>query len=316
MLARVARHAATVRVARQARAFCAVADQDSIVKGIEDAIVEAKAAAASTPTLPYSQADLEADAASGSINVMKLGEIFKNDGEMKGVRSDPFSSAPLPLPPPPNPPPPLQPVQLARRRAFSPLPRCQSSPQLLTLSPASAPHPLQKVLEAAKYINAGAKAPANFDWDAWDAKFTAAGLPGVVDSFKKEVNPMLEKLNAQLDERTEEIIAKQVASFDEKLNAPDGLLAKAKKIDEQCAEGKKASILKLEELLYQAQNADKLTVAEMLEKNPDWREAIEEDIKNHNWSPEAPASIIAALDAKMEQETAAAPADDAKKIES
>ena len=34
MLARVARHAATVRVARQARAFCAVADQDSIVKGI------------------------------------------------------------------------------------------------------------------------------------------------------------------------------------------------------------------------------------------------------------------------------------------
>jgi len=234
-----------------------VADQDSIVKGIEDAIVEAKAAAASTPTLPYSQADLEADAASGSINVMKLGEIFKNDGEMKG-----------------------------------------------------------KVLEAAKYINAGAKAPANFDWDAWDAKFTAAGLPGVVDSFKEEVNPMLEKLNAQLDERTEEIIAKQVASFDEKLNAPDGLLAKAKKIDEQCAEGKKASILKLEELLYQAQNADKLTVAEMLEKNPDWREAIEEDIKNHNWSPEAPASIIAALDAKMEQETAAAPADDAKKIES
>lgn len=106
MLARVARHAATVRVARQARAFCAVADQDSIVKGIEDAIVEAKAAAASTPTLPYSQADLEADAASGSINVMKLGEIFKNDGEMKGVRSDPFSSAPLPLPPPPTPPPP------------------------------------------------------------------------------------------------------------------------------------------------------------------------------------------------------------------
>merc|ERR1712070_1225127 len=122
------------------------------------------------------------------------------------------------------------------------------------------------------------------------------------DSFKKEVNPMLEKLNAQLDERTEEIIAKQVASFDEKLNAPDGLLARAKKIDEQCAEGKKASILRLEELLYQAQNADKLTVAEMLEKNPDWREAIEEDIKNHNWSPEAPASIIAALDAKMELE--------------
>jgi len=46
------------------------------------------------------------------------------------------------------------------------------------------------------------------------------------------------------------------------------------------------------------QNIDNLTVAEMLEANPEWRLAIEEDIKNHNWGPEAPESIVASIKGK------------------
>lgn len=42
------------------------------------------------------------------------------------------------------------------------------------------------------------------------------------------------------------------------------------------------------------QNLDTLTVAEVLEKNPAWKEAIEEDLKNHNWGSEIPASLKAA----------------------
>jgi len=255
MLARVARSAATVRVARQARAFCAVTDPDEIVKGIEDAIVEAKAAIASPPELPYTLAALQADAEKGTVNTMKLGEIFSFDPEIKKM-----------------------------------------------------------VLQAASSINgaANAKPAKGINWDAWDAKFTAAGQPGVIGSLRSEFEPIFMELQKEVDSRIEETLAEKRAELNAEFNGAGGLIADAKKHDAQEAEAKKAAVLHLEDMLYQAQNAENLTVAEMLEKNPDWREAIEEDIKNHNWSPEAPASLVEAMKAKQAESAAG----DAKKIES
>mmetsp|Transcript_22609 Transcript_22609/g.49361 ORF Transcript_22609/g.49361 Transcript_22609/m.49361 type:complete len:80 (+) Transcript_22609:856-1095(+) len=46
----------------------------------------------------------------------------------------------------------------------------------------------------------------------------------------------------------------------------------------------------LEQQLHDLKRIEEITIAEILEKNPEFRAAAEEDIKNHNWGGEIPAA--------------------------
>merc|ERR1712083_131037 len=131
------------------------------------------------------------------------------------------------------------------------------------------------------------------NWTDMEAKFTSVGLAGVVDSFKPEYEKHLAELKKICDEGLAKNIAEVEAKIKSTFEGPNGLLAKAEKRDKEMKAQKLAMLEELESLAAEVKNLDTLTVAE--------------DLKNHNWGSEIPASLKAA---KAEQ----APAEEIKAI--
>lgn len=235
----LARSHAGLRSARHARTLCA-ADPVKILSNLEDAIARAKVVVASEAMVAYEPSEFSADASAGKINVLKLGEVFKDDPDAK---KDMMKKASM-------------------------------------------------INDLTKKVAAGAT--GEIDFADMDAKFASVGLPGVVVGIKPQYEAHLSTLKKMCDDG----LAKDIADVDAQLKSifqgSNGLIAHGEARDKAIAAAKVAMLEDLENLASETKNLDDLTVAELLEKNPAWKEAIEEDLKNHNWGSEIPASLKAA----------------------
>lgn len=128
------------------------------------------------------------------------------------------------------------------------------------------------------------------DWAGFDKKFTSMGMPTVVSELKAEYEASQPAFIATVEKARDELLAKY---DDEFKKVSGGMLADLDKIAKEEAASKVKILEELQEMMYETQNIDTMTISEILEKNPEWRIAIEEDIKNHNWSPDMPASLKA-----------------------
>eukprot|EP00967_Tisochrysis_lutea_P070158 scaffold92458_cov30-Tisochrysis_lutea.AAC.2 len=94
------------------------------------------------------------------------------------------------------------------------------------------------------------------------------------------------------------------------MDGPGGLAAAYKEMDERCKRTQEETIAELELMKEEAAEIDTLTIQSILEKNPQWKAAIEEDIANNIWDPaHIPEKIkeatLAAGDAKEKEAIAA-----------
>merc|ERR1712083_805776 len=211
---------------QHARWLCAAPDPVKMIANLEESIARAKVIVASEPTIAYMPDEFLADGNAGKIDVLKLGEVFKDDPDAKKMM----------------------------------------------MKKASQLNELKK-----KHATMGT---GEMNWTDMEAKFTSVGLAGVVDAFK----PEYEKHLAELKKICEEGMVKSIAE----------------KRDKEIKAQKMALLGELETIAAEVKNIDTLTVAEVLEKNPAWKDAIEEDLKNHMWGSEIPASLKTEQAAKTE----------------
>jgi len=232
----LARSKAVLGRARHVRQLCAPAQDiaSKLSESIETAksVIDAPKGASAYPIDKLS-ADIEA----GTIDVLKIGEIFGGNDKMKKQ----------------------------------------------AMGQASKTNELKKKITDFKM--------PTVNWDDWQAKF--ASMPGTVDKIKEHFEAEQAKFNAEMDKVETEMIAQGKAELDKIYLGANGLIAKAEAADKEDAAMRVELLGQLESMLHEAQNIDTLTIAEILEKNPEWQAAIEEDLKNHNWAPEAPKSITA-----------------------
>jgi len=225
---------------QHARWLCAAPDPVKMVANLEESIARAKIIVASEPKIAYMPEQFLADGEAGKIDVLKLGEVFKDDPDAK---------------------------KMMMKKASQ--------------------------INELKKKQAAMGTPA-MNWADLEAKLTSVGLSGVVDAFKPEYETHLAALKKVCDEGLAKNIADVEADLKSTFEGPNGLIALAAKRDKEVAAQKMVMLEELESLAHEVKNLDTLTVAEVLEKNPAWKEAIEEDLKNHNWGSEVPASLKAA----------------------
>jgi len=243
------RSRAGLLAARNVRPLCAAAelsDEGKIIKKLEDAIAMAKESIEKPAdgSQIYSKAQFTADEANGTLDLGKIGEIFKDDPEFKQEM-----------------------ITLARNS--NELTREVKALALkATPTPSGDMGPLEEIegSEMLKFFSSYAKSA---DFRAKEEARLQKEVDDKIAAAQAEYSKLIPKLTAELDA-----------------------------IDKAMMEDKVAALKELESMFYEAKNIDNLTVAEMLEANPEWRLAIEEDIKNHNWGPEAPESIVASIKGK------------------
>jgi len=136
----------------------------------------------------------------------------------------------------------------------------------------------------------GLKEPT-VDWAGFEKKFASMGMPTVVPELKAEFEATQPEFIKTVEKSRDELLAKYDAEYNTIVNGPNGILADLDRIVKEEAANKVKILEELQEMMYETQNIDTMTIAEVLEKNPEWRIAIEEDIKNHNWSPDVPESL-------------------------
>merc|ERR1719409_2060916 len=116
---------------------------------------------------------------------------------------------------------------------------------------------------------------ADIDWDMWESKIIS---PGVVDFCKKELSAMpAAELPAEIQAKFDAINAKcnqQMAELKKNMKTDEA--AKMAQLDKMIADA--------EMLKKQIEGIRELTVAEVLESNPEMRKEIEDEIKNHVWA--------------------------------
>jgi hypothetical protein len=64
-----------------------------------------------------------------------------------------------------------------------------------------------------------------------------------------------------------------------------GLTAAYHEMNSRCQRIQNETITELQTMKQEAADIDSLTIASILEKNPGWKAAIEEDIANNIWDP-------------------------------
>ena len=126
----------------------------------------------------------------------------------------------------------------------------------------------------------------------------------MISSWKASYESAFETFEKEVQSNTAAEVAAAEVEIKARYEGAGGLFAQAEAADTKMKAAKMKMLEELETLLYETKNIDTLTVAEMLEKNPHWQQAIEEDLKNHNWGSEIPASLKAAKSPKAEGEEA------------
>jgi len=69
------------------------------------------------------------------------------------------------------------------------------------------------------------------------------------------------------------------------MDGPQGVIAHYKAMDEHAKRVLDETISEIESMKEEFGDVDAITIVSILEKNPEWRKAIEEDISNNIWDP-------------------------------
>jgi len=147
-------------------------------------------------------------------------------------------------------------------------------------------------LNTTKAAIASQKLP-EVNWDKYDRVFNENGMdPGLVDALKKTFLQEEKNFMSSLEKAKQADLAKGTADINALFDGANGITAQFKSVDDKLNADRVGYLAELEGLLHESANVDTLTIAEILEKNPEWQAAIEEDIKNHNWGSEPPASLV------------------------
>jgi len=125
-----------------------------------------------------------------------------------------------------------------------------------------------------------AASPAEPDWSKYEGTLDA----DMIASVKKMVAAEVEAVKSTLPEYTAELDA----SFDEfkkAVNGPGGLMEIAKTREAAAATGLTDIVAELEILKKDIAGVKTLTIAEILENEPELRKEVEAEIAEHNWAP-------------------------------
>merc|ERR1711935_1171360 len=107
----------------------------------------------------------------------------------------------------------------------------------------------------------------SIDWDMWTERYTSIGMGEFIEKFKADALTAEAEQEAEIAAENEKLMAEWTSEITKVMEGPKGLKAA------------------YTEMKSDAMEIDTLTIASILEKNPEWKAAIEEDISNNIWDP-------------------------------
>jgi len=120
--------------------------------------------------------------------------------------------------------------------------------------------------------------PIKLDWDKWADKLGDDFVAEVKAEFDKSVSEVTKALAAKQAENS----AQLEALYKKNMAEAEKVSASYKQVAE---EGRLHAIEKMEDLVKEAENLKEMTIAEIIENDPEMRKQIEDDIKNNVWAP-------------------------------
>lgn len=137
---------------------------------------------------------------------------------------------------------------------------------------------MSKAAAHVKLVKEAAKPPPEMDWDKYSSLSSQDAVAALKTAYTASVPKYMESVDKQIDAMKAESMSK-VQAIETALAADSKAAEKAKD------EGLLDLVAKLELLHNQLGNVKSLTIAEILEQEPELRAEIEEEIKNNVWSP-------------------------------
>jgi len=125
----------------------------------------------------------------------------------------------------------------------------------------------------------------SIDWDMWTERYTSIGMGEFIEKFKADALAAEAEQEAEIAAENEKLMAEWTAEITKVMEGPKGLKAAYTEMESRCKKIQADTISTLEEMKTDAMEIDTLTIASILEKNPEWKAAIEEDISNNIWDP-------------------------------
>jgi hypothetical protein len=117
------------------------------------------------------------------------------------------------------------------------------------------------------------------DWAQFDGKVDAEIVAEVKGMFEAAVK------EAESDTSGVENIKAVMKDFDAAMNGPGGLIEQATKEEIAAKAGMVQCIADMEKLLVDIEGVSDVTIGEILDREPEMRAEIEEEIKNNVWAP-------------------------------
>jgi hypothetical protein len=125
----------------------------------------------------------------------------------------------------------------------------------------------------------------SIDWDMWTERYTSIGMGEFIEKFKADALAAEAEQEAEIAAENEKLMAEWTSEITKVMEGPKGLKAAYTEMESRCKKIQADTISTLEEMKTDAMEIDTLTIASILEKNPEWKAAIEEDISNNIWDP-------------------------------
>lgn len=124
-------------------------------------------------------------------------------------------------------------------------------------------------------------APVDFDWAALEASTGDSDYVAVMKStFEAEMKIFQDSAAVTLDSKP--AIEKQIG---DSFRKSGGLFASAAAIETQAEADQAKLVQQLEDLESQMTTVEDVTIAELLERDPEMRAEVEAEIAAHNWAP-------------------------------
>jgi len=141
------------------------------------------------------------------------------------------------------------------------------------------------------------------NWDKYNKILSENGMAaGTIDTLKATFAEQEAGFISAVQQSKSLDIDAGTAEVNRLFDGANGITDQFKAVDAKLNADRVSSLAQLEELLHESTNIDTLTIAEILEKNPEWQKAIEEDIKNHNWGSEPPAALAREMEQASKSE--------------
>jgi len=137
---------------------------------------------------------------------------------------------------------------------------------------------LKNVAASAKIMK-DLEVDTSVDWAAWEAKLGAELVAEVKAITDKSVAA------AQADTGDDAMVAGLTAEVNDAFKGPNGLFELASKEEKAAAAGMEAILTEMEQMESYVEGVSDLTIADILEREPELRAEIEEELKNDVWAP-------------------------------